>query len=391
MYDFIDFTQGTNFYLNLYCFLLYCCLVVLSLKGNMVDIYAPMRDKTRTTLLFGGVVLFAMTSFVDSDFFHYNEFMTEFNNLFIDEEDVRVEIFYQYLISFINGNYALFRLVVWGGAALIAVWVARVYRANSYNMLFVILAGYIVIFSYARATLAVAVLTLGVAMLCTASDKKRMLKSIQIIAGLAIAMCSIYFHRSILPVLAVTVGWCLLPRKRLFAKGAIWFFVVLVILCAIVIKWGFEELTTIANAWQDDESGTLDKIEHYRSMKGESSNINGYISLVIKYSTFYIPFFVIAHALRKPNIMEKVDGRTVKLYLFVVMMLAFATSFLFIGSDSDVLYYRYLYMSFIPLALLISYMKEARTLPERHYKLIIVCLILNTSWQLLAAVYSQIE
>ena len=391
MYDFINFSYGTNLYLNLYCFVLYCFLVIFSLKGNVVEMYAPMRGRLRTILLLCGIVLFAMTSFVDEDFFHYYEFMTEFNNSVIDREDVRVEIFYQYLISFINGNYALFRLAVWGGAALITVWSARIFGANSYNVLFVILAGYIIVFSYARATLAVAVLLLGVTMLCCACDQNRKSKVLQIILGLAIAVCSIYFHRSILPVVAVTLGWWILPFKRQLSKRSLLLFVVLVAFFALVIKWGFEELAMVANSWHDDETGTLDKMEHYRTLEGERSNINGYISLIIKYSTFYIPFFLIAFALRQPEVQERVDNHTTMLHLFVVIMIAFATSFLFIGSDSEVLFYRYLYMAFIPLAMLISYMKDAGTLKLRHYLLIVACLILNTLWQLFAAVYGQMK
>lgn len=390
MYDSINFALGTTFYMNLYCFMLYCFLLFVSLKGNVAGLYVQERYTVRTVLLFAGILLFSLTSFVDEDFFHYFELMSEYKGHVIDDEDVGMEVFYQYLIQFIDGDYFMFRLVVWGGSLALIVWAVRRLGISIYNTLFVILAGYIVIFSYARASLAMAVFSVGVVAACLAADKARSKKLLWMPIAMALLASSIYFHRSMIPVVVIGIVWILLPWKDRLSKYSIWLFPVLVIAISLLIGKAFEELAMIANSWNDDETGTLDKMEHYRTMESASSNLNGYITLIVKYSTFYLPFFLIANAFRSDRVLQVVDKRGVWLYQIVYLIFVFATSFLFLDFDSTVLFYRYLFVSFIPLSMLIVYMKNVGAFRRNQYYWIVACFVINTLLQLSGAVYSQL-
>ena len=96
MYDSIDFAQGSTFAQCLYCFLLYCFLLLVSLKGNLTNTYTQDNYVFRKIILFGGILLFSLTSFVDADFFHYYESMYEYKNqVFVDTER-GLESFYQH-------------------------------------------------------------------------------------------------------------------------------------------------------------------------------------------------------------------------------------------------------------------------------------------------------
>ncbi len=390
MYDSINFIQGTNFYMNLYCFLLYCFLLLISLKGNVLNLYGQERYNFRLILLFCGMLLFSLTSFVDEDFFHYHELMSEYRGYVIDDEDVGIEAIYQYLIQFVDGNYVLFRLAVWGSALIAIVFAARRFNANVYHTLFVIFAGFILIFSYARATLAMAVFTLGVTMVCAASEMDKKMKNLRIILGLLVLICSFYFHRSMLPVIAVAICWVLIPYKEWLAKHSLWLFPILVAIFSFVITTAFEELAVLANSWNDDGSGTLDKMEHYRTMTSAKSNINGYITLVLKYSSFYVPFFVISNLFRSERTLQTDDKRGLWLYIVVFLMMALSTSFLFVNFDSSVLFYRYIYMTFMPLSLLVVHLKNNRVLKSSQYLWLVALLVINTLLQLFGAVYSEI-
>lgn len=389
MYDSINFIQGTNFYMNLYCFLLYCFLLLVSLRGNVANIYVKESNGFSAILLFLGILLFSLTSFVDDDFFHYYEYMSEFRGHVIDDDNVGVETFYQYLIQFINGDYFLFRLVVWGGGLIFTVLATRKFGANVYHTLFVILAGFIMTFSYARATLAMAVFSLGVAMICVINERGFLKKIVPTILGWIVVACSIYFHRSLLPLVAIAILWSFVPGKHSLTKHALLLFPLFVIVVALVLKIGFEELAMVANSWNDDETGTLDKMEHYRTMEGSRYNINGYISLALKYSSFYLPFVLIANAFRSEQVRLMVGNKGTRLFLVTYFIFVLATSFLFIGFDSSVLFYRYLFMSFIPLSILVAYMKDVGALKKTHYLWIIICLIMNSLLQLFGAVYNQ--
>ena len=387
MYDFIDFTQGTNFYLNLYCFLLYCFLLLVSLRGNIIGINEQESYRGRTILLSCGLLLFALTSFIGADFFHYYENMAEYKNQVFGDQDVGLEAFYQYLIYFVSGDYFLFRLVIWGGGLGLIILAAHKFGANVYHTLFAILAGFIITYSYARATLSMSVFFMGVVIICMAVENKH--KFLPILIGSAIVACSTYFHRSMLPMMAVALFWLLLPWKRVLAKYSLWLFPIVVFIFSIVLKLAFEEMLTIASA-VDDETGILDKAELYSEQKSSNTNAMGYLRLTLQYLTYYLPMLLISNVLRSDKVLQIVDNKAIWLYQMTYLIFAFATSFLLLDIDSSVMFYRFLFMSFIPLSILIVYLKNKGILSVKSYYWIVTCFIISNMFQMFSDVYSQI-
>ena len=387
MYDFIDFTRGTNFYLNLYCFLLYCFLLLVSLRGNVVGINEQESYRGRTVLLSCGLLLFALTSFVGADFFHYYENMVEYKNQAFGDQEGGLEAFYQYLIYYTNGNYFLFRLTIWGGSLALIIAAARKFGASIYRTLFVILAGFIVTYSYARATLAMSVFFMGVVIICGAVSNK--LKVLPIVIGSAIVVCSTFFHRSMLPMMAVALLWLLLPWKKKVSKYSLWLFPVVVLVFSIVLKVAFEEILTIANA-VEDEDGILGKAEYYSEQEAAETNANGYIRLMFQNLTFYLPMLLISNAMRSDRVLQIVDKKAIWLYQMTYLILAFATSFLFLDIDSTTMLYRYLYMTFIPLSMLVAHMTDIGALSRKQYSTIIGIFLISNLFLLLWLVYTYL-
>lgn len=388
MYSSINFAQGATFGMYLYCLLLYCFLLLISLRGNVGNLYIQENNKPRTILLFCGILLFSLTSFVGGDFFHYYPLMSEYRGQVFGEQDKSLEVCYQYLIHFIDGNYFLFRLIVWGCSLLLIVLATRQFGVNIYNTLFIISVGFIVTFSYARATLAMAVFTLGVIVICIANEKNSNKRVIQTIVGLLILASSIYFHRSMLPVVAIAVCWSLMPWKKQFTKHSLWLFPIFVAICSIILKTAFKELFEVANSIED-ETGTLDRVEVYAEQEGIVHNINGYIRLALHYTAFYLPLFILSNTFRSENVFQIANKRSIWLYQIIFLIFVFATSFIFLDFDSGVFFYRYLYMSFIPISILIVYMKNSGILTIKQYHWIVTCFILSNLFQLFALVYSK--
>lgn len=386
MYSQIDFNAGSNFYLNLYCFILYCFLVLISLRGNTGMIKRD-SDNMQTILLFCGITLFALTSFINDDFFHYYENMADYKNGVIEDELMGLEMPYQYIIYYFSGNYFLFRLTVWGSSLLLVVLCSRIYGTSAYSTIFLILVGFIIIFSYARATLAMSLYTLGAIIICKSSEHRGALHTKLI--GLGIMVLSFYFHRSMLPVIVSTILLILLPYKRSFARLSLYLFPIMVFVFSLLIREAFDEFTLIANTTMDDETGIFRKMEYYTEETTAKSNFYGYISLTLKYSTFYIPLLLIAITLQSSEIVKYVKTRCIYLYLFTYFIVVIATSMLFTGINNDVLFYRYLFMSFIPLCILTSYLRQNKILSVRHYNIIVTCFIISNLFQLFAAVYAN--
>ena len=388
MYSSINFAQGATLGMYLYCFLLYCFLLLISLRGNVSNLYIQENNKPRKILLFCGILLFALTAFVGDDFFHYYERMFEYRGQVFGDQEQGLETFYQYLIHYIKGNYFLFRLIVWGSSLSLIVFATRKFGANVYHTLFVILAGFIITFSYARVTLAMAILSLGVAIICNATEYELNRRLRLTILGLLITMSSIYFHRSMLPVIVIVICWAIMPWKKQIAKYSMILFPVFVAICSVVLKTAFAELFQVANA-VEDESGMLERAEFYSEQDSVIHNANGYIRLFLHYSTYYVPLLLLSNAFRSDRVLQSVEKRSVWLYQFIYLVFVFATSFLFMGFESETLFYRYLYMSFIPMSMLIVYMKDKGLLTKTQYLLIIACFILSNLLQLFADVYSK--
>ena len=388
MYSYVNFAYGATFGLNLYCFLLYCFLLLCSLRGNVVNLYVKESNRGAIALLFCGILLFSMTAFVSDDFFHYYEEMFEYRGRVFGDQETGFEAFYQYLISFIDGDYFLFRLVVWGGSLVLTIYAIRNFGANVYHTLFLILAGFIITFSYARATLAMAVFSFGFVLVSISSERKLKDKVLLTIVGFAILSCSIFFHRSMLPMLVVAFCWVIMPWKRFLAKYSLWLFPIFVAICAVILKNAFEELFVVANAIED-ETGLLNKAETYKEQEQVVHNINGYIRLGLHYATFFFPILLASWSLRSEQNLNAIGKKGIWLYQMVFLIAIFATSFTFLNIDSSVLFYRYLYMSFIPLSILIAYMKDLGVLSKTQYLWIVAVFVLSNLFQLFAAVYSK--
>ena len=390
MYDSINFAQGSTFGQCLYCFLLYCFLLLFTFRGNVSNLFIKDDIKGGRIFLFCGLLLFALTSFVGDDFFHYYEFMSEYRGQIFGDQEHGLETFYQYIIHYIKGNYFLFRLIVWGSSLSLIVLATRKFGANVYHTLFVILAGFIITFSYARVTLAMAILSLGVAIICNATEYELNRRLRLTILGLLITMSSIYFHRSMLPVIVVVICWAIMPWKKHIAKYSMILFPVFVAICSVVLKVAFEELFQVANA-VEDESGMLDRAEFYSEQDSIIHNANGYIRLFLHYTTFYLPLLLISNAFRVERVLQSVEKKIIWLYQFVYLIFVFATSLLFMDFESETLFYRYLYMSFIPMSMLIVYMKDKGALTKMQYLLLIASFIVSNLFDLFGVVYGKMK
>jgi hypothetical protein len=199
--------------------------------------------------------------------------------------------------------------------------------------MFLILAGFLIIFSYARATLAMALYTIGAIIICQSSEHRGALLTKLI--GIGITALSFYFHRSMLPIIVVTILLILLPYKRNFARVSLYMFPIMVFLFSMLLREAFNEFTLIANTTMDDETGIFRKMEYYTEETTAKSNFNGYIALTLKYSTFYTPLLLIALTLKSHNVIKYVKNKCIYLYLFTYFIVVIATSMLFIDINNE--------------------------------------------------------
>ena len=158
---------------------------------------------------------------------------------------------------------------------------------------------------------------------------------------------------------------------------------------ATILKFAFEEILVAASSFED-ETGMLERAEFYSEQEALEHNTNGYIRLFLHYSTYYLPLLLIANTFRSNVVLQNVDKRAIDLYQIVYITCVFATSFLFLDLESDTLFYRYLYMAFIPMSILLAYLRDIGAIKKNQYLWVVVFLILSNLFQLFVAVYKEL-
>ncbi len=296
------------------------------------------KQKKNVTYLFGVFFAFyAVFYCINPDYFRYREW------LYVPDIDFwEKEMFYVYTVILCRRlpfeyPYELFRLIVWGGGIFIVFQTFRMYRRMllpglSLLLLFVFYAG---VFSYARASLAIAVYFMGIAIYLL-QDRKALK-----LLGLCIALSSFYFHREML------IGIVLLPCLFIPFERKKYSFVSIILLLVVIIAISFvsSNLEFLDQMFDNDDIST--KMEEINE-KGQGAFR---LSTLIKYLNFFYPFYLITKYCRKKKNPHSIVGMYRITYGILMASIAFMIEF---GSRS-VYTYRVMYISMIPLTLLIGY------------------------------------
>ena len=321
-----------------------------------------LKNNNRAFLLAFLIVIFAVTSWYTGDFFGYQRLVELY---YPGIENFHLEKVYEYIIQFTKNNYLLFRIVIWGGATLCYVQTVKILKINLLMALFIMFLLFTTTFCYARATLAMGVYFLGLSLLMEGRNSHKVK---YVIMGAAILISSYFFHKSLATLIIITTFYFIpLNRKTIIP----------VILTIIIIGYGIDSLI---NSFQNvligiGDEQLVDKIEQSRevfaSRQSKSATFFGWVSIIWGYMPYYLSFYFISKEMLEksghPNTMKGLYRIT-----FAIMLLSIVL--LFFSAQSITYFYRYLYMSFIPISILIVYLFTKGYFNMSKYKTIIyVC------------------
>lgn len=342
---------------NFYCAVLFF-LIILPYRKRCATypIYANNGKAGVFALL---ITFFAVTACYTGDFFGYKELVKLYD---ISMDNYHLEPIYQFIIVLVNNNYVLFRTIVWGGSVLCIMRTAKTFNTNVLMTLFIMFLLFTTQFCYARATLAMSVYFLGLSVFLKGQEYRRPLV---FILGLALLMCSYLFHKSMLVVIALTI-FCFIPITKKT--------IVPILLGLLILSIGIDTLTS---SFQDalmsmGDTQLSEKIEQSRELDEGRQSVNatffGWISLIWEYVPFYLTFIIVAIEMLKKDIQK---GPMVGIFRVTFAIVVMSTMLLFFSTQSFTYFYRYLYMSFIPLSILTVYLVTNRRLTSSKYKTII--------------------
>lgn len=306
-------------------------------------------------------VVFTIFYCLDHDYFAYREWVGGGLSAYYTKETI-----YTYLTSWVisintSYNYELFRFLIWGISVILVYFITIIIKQRPLFVLLFIFLLFNTTFSYGRGTLGMAIYSLGLILIIKGGKKIK-----YNIIGLVIAMISVFFHRQMFIALAV-MPILFFPIK--FNNVILLIFPLITI--ALIGIWVFME-----NSWLLSDSMT-DSFDNYKNIKDNSLTINRFIG----YSIFYFSFILITNLMTR--IKQNVDTVYIfKLYRIVFGLIVVATAF-FIFFGNNAFFYRTLYMSMIPISIILSYFYENKLVKKSTISRLFIYAILFHSIRLI--------
>lgn len=337
---FFDFpVDKSSIWTELYCVFFY----LLILFGNWKDaIFRPfsknVKSQKKKIAIF--LVGFSIITFCTLGDFYHMLIHLHSKGFTKDSTNFGVEHIYGIIGALVNENYFLFRLIVFGGAFAIFCKTAKRFSVDPYYAAVYIYIAHVILFSYARASLAMALYFWGLSFLCEPSKNRRWLG--YAFGLFLIGMCR-EFHTSSIILIASTIA-IFIP----FRKWSIIVLFVSIPSIALIFKDYFDRFIEYSIA--DDY--LAHKFDRYVDRES-SVGIARIVIDTFSYASFYIPLFFCTISIFFKNKYSKIPNSVLRLYKVTFTIMFVSGTFLFFGETFYTFYYRILYMSMIPLTILI--------------------------------------
>lgn len=365
-----DFSWADHTLANvLFCVFVYALFVALYFK-RYVKNALPQESRTNKKLLFFALFLI-ITTCIDGDWFNYREMVYDYD--FSQYASNHGEPIYGFIISLVNKNYFLFRLLVWGGAFVLTKFAFKRFDVNLNVAFFFLIAVFLVKFNYSRSTLGMASCCIGISYLL--KPKKSLLISFLLAA---LFFWGAYeFHHSVLILVLLSIVTIYLPVDKP---------VVLVVLLAAMpfLAAVLKDNLILVDQIIENEYLT-DKLESYLARSTGPSNLLGMIGSIIGYGVFAIP--ILYDTIVVTHNRTQIPVLMIRLYRVIISTSVLAVSFSFMGLESSVFVYRILFMTFLPLTILTVYLFEHKLLSQKWYTYSALWGIFAISFKLLQLVW----
>ena len=290
----------------------------------------------------------------NGDFFHLMETVHGYN--FTPGAYNYGEEVYLQLGKLLDRNYLLFRTIVWGGAFTLYCWTAKRLQIPVYYAAVLLFCSYIILFTYARATLAMAVYFFGVSFLCKPIKNKKLLSYI---IGAVIIYKSWTFHNSAIVMIVITII-LLMPLR----KWSIALILIGIPFIATIAKEYFYEVMILA---EESESAVGERMSQY-SQSGSKLTIAETILNIFNYPSIYFPIIISTITIFTKNNIKKIPVHIIRLYKVAFGIIFMASILYLFGATFYVMFYRVLFMAMIPVCLITTALYKEGYISKKQFK-----------------------
>lgn len=314
---------------------------------------------------------------VDNDWYHYQQIISDYD--FSARARNHGEKVYGVIARLVDRNYLLFRIIVWGGALLITTLTFKRFKINLNNAVYFIIAAFLLKFSYARATLAMACYFFGFSYLVIPIKKRRILSYL---VAILMMWLSTEFHSSCSVLVVLTLG-VFLPLNKYVIIGLVIFLPIL----GLYFK-DFLDVVMTSEALSSNEY-LYGKMTGYTNQVAQKANLLGIIYNIIQYSVFFAPLIFIVHIIGSGK--NRIPVYHLMLYRVTVCIILLSSMFLFVDLETQVFFYRILYMSFIPLVILTIFLYEEGFLRKKYFLMLLFLGIISNLHRILLVLFKIIN
>ena len=356
-------------YLVLFVYSVYVLLTYKSTSRVTVSVFQHLL-----------VIFFCVFAFWDSDYYHYKEILSYINPEHgYTNQATHLEPLYIWLYDISGRSYLIFRLYVWGVSYLLFIYLSK--KIDAYNRLtfslFTIL--YCVTFSYARVSLGMVTLYLGIILLLY-NDKR----FINAIIGVLVLILCYFSHKTMF------VPLCLVPLYFVRYRRS---YMIMIILIVFLIALFYSQNIISVLVDGPDSVGQFEMLsDTFKSAStyGEQgvslqSGMGAILLRIIQYASLIIPLIYMSNRKIYRFIQDNIRYRV--LYNGALIIVSFALSLGAIISFNSPLCYRYLYMSYVPVVLLLSVLYGQNLLTRKKITIIIVVAGISVWYRLLYSFY----
>lgn len=290
-------------------------------------------------------LLFCLFSFWGTDWYHYLE---EFVNIKAGC-GTSLENVYVWIIQNISPNYLSFRLIVFGGALLLFLKTVNNLSVSKELVLFLFGVIYIIWFSYARATLAMALAFYGYSLIVKNTHNFR-----SVVLGCLILLSSYYFHKTAAFAIGV-VALALLLKK--FPRYAIWILLITFPVGVVCAKIGVADFMMSDTGGEGDMASYMATGQRYMETDLSSHGIGAILQSIFERLPYYLIAFLGFGIIRQKKIMIQND---VKAFIVLQILLVLISSiFAFdLGVNTSTIYVRFLRFAAIPTTIVMAYLYQ---------------------------------
>ena len=306
------------------------------------------------------VVFFCLVAFWDTDYF-------SFARIFYEEIEEFRDPIYKYISSVCFGSYIIFRFIIWGGALYLVYRTSVRLKLNRNKFIYIFAVFFLLTFSYARVSLAMALYYYGLSLLII-SDRRSKLSRIMYVG--IIFIIAFWAHRSILlPILLTPLIYIHLTRRKILLT--------LIILPVFFIGIKYILGNIIEGVLLIGESAFTESAVGYASSQITMEfNWKWEIITTLRYYSFYLSMLIILWKCYFKKITIEIPKHIQQLITITTAIMIIAVAILIIANNNLlglwVIGYRYLYMTGIPTCLILSYLNQRKLISNKQLNWILL-------------------